>query len=67
MFQILEDRYDKKATIFVSQLPIEVWYKYLADSALADAIMDRLSSSAHKIFLKGNSLRNKKIENNVYF
>lgn len=65
LLQILEDRYEKRATIFVSQLPIEDWYDYLADPTLADAIMDRLSSSAHKISLKGSSLRNKKIENNV--
>jgi DNA replication protein DnaC len=65
ILQILEDRYEKKATIIASQLPIDDWYDYLADATLADAIMDRLSSSAHKIFLKGNSLRNKKIENIV--
>jgi DNA replication protein DnaC len=62
LLQILEDRYEKRATIMVSQLPVEDWYDYLSDPTLADAIMDRLSASAHKIFLKGNSLRNKNIE-----
>ncbi len=37
----------------------------MINATYAYAIMDRLSSSAHKIFLEGNSLRNKKIENNI--
>jgi len=65
LLQILEDRYGQRATIIISQLPFENWYDYLTDPTLADAIMDRLSASAHKIFLKGNSLRNKKIEKKV--
>ena len=65
LLQILEDRYENRATIIVSQLPVEDWYEYLSDPTLADAIMDRLSASAHKIFLKGSSLRNKKVKKNV--
>jgi DNA replication protein DnaC len=62
LLQILEDRYQNNATIFISQLPVEKWYDYLNDSTLADAIIDRLSASAHIINLDGDSLRGKIIK-----
>ena len=61
LLQILEDRYAKGATIITSQLPIKSWYEYIAEPTLADAIMDRLAASAHRIELKGESLRKNKI------
>ena len=53
MLQILEERYERKSVIIVSQLPINKWYDYIGDPTLADAIMDRLVSNANKIELKG--------------
>ena len=61
LLQMLEDRYGKRSTVIVSQLPVSVWHQYLNEPTLADAIMDRLSSSAHRLDLKGESLRNKKV------
>jgi len=61
LLQILEDRYGKGSTIFTSQLPINKWYDYINDPTLADAIMDRMTAFAHKIELKGESLRKQKI------
>ena len=61
MLQILEDRFAKGSTIVTSQLPVNKWYEYINEPTLADAICDRLTSNAHKIELKGESLRNKKI------
>jgi DNA replication protein DnaC len=60
LLQILEDRYEKGATIITSQLPVKAWYEYIGEPTFADAIMDRLSAHAHKIELKGESLRKKK-------
>lgn len=60
LLQILEDRYQNRATIVVSQLPFEDWYDYLSEPTIADAILDRLAAYAYKIFLKGESLRTKK-------
>jgi DNA replication protein DnaC len=60
LLQILEDRYEKGATIITSQLPVKAWYEYINEPTLADAIMDRLSAHAHKIDLKGESLRKRK-------
>lgn len=59
LFQILEDRFRKKSIILASQLPFEKWHEYLNDNTLADAIMDRLAVSVHKINLKGDNLRHK--------
>lgn len=62
LLDILEDRYNGAATIFTSQLPLDRWYDYISEPTLADAIIDRLSARAHKIELKGESWRNKKIK-----
>jgi DNA replication protein DnaC len=57
LLQILEDRYRKGSTIITSQLPVSKWYDYINEPTLADAILDRLTAHAHKIELKGKSLR----------
>jgi len=62
LLQILEDRYGKKAIIITSQLPVVKWYEFIGEPTLADAIMDRLAGNAHRIELKGESLRKKKLE-----
>ncbi len=61
LLQILEDRFAKGSTIVTSQLPIKKWYEYINEPTLADAICDRLTANAHKIELKGDSLRSKKL------
>jgi DNA replication protein DnaC len=58
--EILEDRHELKSTLVTSQLPIEHWHEQIGDPTLADAILDRLVHSAHKIKLKGESMRKKK-------
>lgn len=60
LLQILEDCYERKAVIITSQLPIKKWYDYIGEPTLADAIMDRLTSNANRIELKGESMRRKK-------
>ncbi len=62
LLQLLEDRYGKRSTIITSQLPVSKWHQYINEPTLADAIMDRLSGSAHRFELKGESLRRKSIE-----
>jgi DNA replication protein DnaC len=65
LLQILEDRYNKKSVMIGSQLPIAKWHEYIAEPTLADAIMDRLMSNAHRFELKGESLRKKSIKNSI--
>ncbi len=64
LLQLLEDRYGKKSIIITSQLPVAKWYEYINDPTLADAILDRLTANSHRIELKGESLRRKKIKAN---
>ena len=58
--EIVEDRYDIKSTIISSQLPVSKWYDVIGEGTIADAILDRLVNGAHRIDLKGESLRKKK-------
>jgi len=58
--EILEDRHNLKSTLVTSQLPIEHWHEQIGDPTLADAILDRLVHSAHKIKLTGESMRKKR-------
>lgn len=64
LLQLLEDRYGKKSIVITSQLPVAKWYEYINDPTLADAILDRLTANAHRIELKGESMRRKKSKSN---
>jgi len=57
LLEILEDRHGLKSTLVTSQLPVEHWHEQIGDPTLADAILDRLVHNAHKIQLKGESMR----------
>lgn len=57
MLEILEDRHGLRSTLIASQVPIEKWHRVIGDPTLGDAILDRLVHNAHKIILKGDSLR----------
>jgi DNA replication protein DnaC len=59
LLDILEDRHGRKSTIILSQLPVASWHGLIGDSTIADAIMDRIVYGAHRIELKGESLRKK--------
>lgn len=55
--EICEDRYNTRSTIVTSQIPISQWHRQIGDPTLADSILDRLVHNAHKIELKGASMR----------
>ena len=57
LLQILEDRYENAATIICSQIPVGKWHQYFDEPTIADAILDRIIPKAHRIELKGKSLR----------
>jgi DNA replication protein DnaC len=57
MLEIVEDRTGSGATIITSQCPIKEWHPNIGDATLADAICDRLFHNAHKIALRGESIR----------
>lgn len=58
--EIIEDRHGKKSTIIASQLPVVNWHEIIGEQTIADAILDRLVHSAHRIDLKGESMRKKR-------
>jgi|GEM_PF-185850 len=57
LMEIIEDRHARKATIIASQLPVSNWYNIIGEETIADAILDRLVHTSHRIELKGESLR----------
>ncbi len=57
LLELLEDRYGRRSTIVTSQLPVSAWHEAIGDPTLADAILDRLVHNAHKIELRGESMR----------
>ncbi len=57
LMDIIEDRYNKMSTIISSQIPVSVWYDIIGEGTIADAILDRIVNSSHRIDLKGESLR----------
>ena len=57
LLEILEDRHSRRSSIFVSQLPVANWHEVIGDPTIADAICDRIIHNAHRIELKGDSVR----------
>lgn len=62
LFELLEDRHEKKSIIITSQLPIENWYEIIGDKTIADAVCDRIIANSHRIEIKGDTMRKNKIK-----
>jgi DNA replication protein DnaC len=60
LLEIIEDRQALSSTIVTSQLPVANWHENIGDPTIADAILDRLVHNAHRINLKGTSMRKKR-------
>lgn len=57
LFEIIEDRTELNSTVITSQLPVSEWYNYLNNNTIADAILDRIIHSSHRVELSGPSMR----------
>ena len=57
LMEIMDDRHGQTSTLMISQLPTDQWYASIGDNTLADAILDRLMHNAHRLQLKGESMR----------
>jgi len=64
LLEIMEQRYDISSTIITSQFDSEHWHDIIGDPTLADAILDRTVHNAHKLKLKGPTLRGPKSDEN---
>jgi len=60
LLELLDDRVGTRATLITSQLEVSAWHAWLEDPTVADAILDRIVHSSHRITLKGPSLRKTK-------
>ena len=57
LMDIIDDRHGKSSTIIASQIPVSAWYEIIGESTIADAILDRIVNSSHRIQLQGESIR----------
>jgi DNA replication protein DnaC len=57
VLELMEDRHGSQSTLITSQVPIAQWHDAIGDATLADAILDRLLHNAHRVSLKGESMR----------
>src|SRR5271154_6026311 len=62
LLEIIEDRHGKNSTIITSQVPVNKWHDIIGEKTVADAILDRIIHTAHRMELKGESLRKKQKE-----
>jgi len=63
LLEIFEDRHGKKSTIITSQLPVNQWHEYIKEPTIADAFLDRLVHSSHRIEFKGEVSMRKTYKN----
>jgi DNA replication protein DnaC len=60
LMEIMEDRHGKSTTIITSQIPVNKWHEVIGEQTIADAILDRIVHDAHRLEMKGDSLRKKR-------
>jgi len=59
LLELFEERYQRRSTIITAQLPVSGWHAMIGEPTIADAILDRIVHNAHRIKLKGDSMRRK--------
>lgn len=60
LLEIVDDRHGRASTIITSQIPVAHWHELIADPTIADAILDRLVHTAHRLALDGETMRDPK-------
>jgi len=58
--EICDARYQARSTLLTSQIPVASWHAQIGDPTIADSILDRLVHNAHRLELKGESMRKKR-------
>lgn len=62
LLDIVEHKYDAASIILTSQIPVKDWHGLIGEDTIADAILDRIVYSSHRIELNGESMRKKKLK-----
>jgi DNA replication protein DnaC len=57
LLEVIDDRCTMRSTLIASQLPVDKWHRTIPDPSLADALLDRIVHTAHRIALRGESMR----------
>lgn len=57
LLEVIDDRCTRRSTLIASQLPVDAWHGAIPDPSIADALLDRVVHTAHKIVLRGESMR----------
>src|SRR6516225_4508023 len=57
LLEVIEDRSERTSTLIASQLPPTAWHAGIGEPSVADAICDRLLHRAHRLTLKGPTMR----------
>jgi DNA replication protein DnaC len=65
-WEICEDRYQARSLILSSQLPVARWHEQIGDPTVADGILDWLVHNAHRIEMKGDSMRKNRVRPRSY-
>ena len=63
LLEIVDDRYDKGSLLITSQVPVSRWHDVIGDLTIGDAIIDRVVHRAHRLELKGASMRKRQAAN----
>jgi DNA replication protein DnaC len=57
--EVIDDRHGRACTIIATQIPVDRWHSQIGDPTYADAILDRVVNNAHRLELRGDSMRRK--------
>lgn len=57
LFDIVDQRYNQASIVLSSQIPVSAWYPLIGENTIADAVLDRIVNSSHRIELNGDSMR----------
>ncbi len=63
LLEVVDDRHGRKSIAISAQLPVANWHSVFEDATIADAVLDRLVNNAHRVELKGPSLRPHNLKN----
>ncbi len=63
LLDIVEHKYDSASIIFNSQIPVKNWHGLIGEDTIADAILDRIVYSSHRVELNGDSMRKNRMKN----
>jgi DNA replication protein DnaC len=61
LLELIEDRHGKAALIITSQIPVSKWHEVIGEQTIADAVLDRIVHGSHRVELKGESMRRKRV------